>query len=54
MSNKYFFCYDKKIMKYLKYDNGIPFITSALHEKTGKKFWLFEQSSELKEALSKR
>ena len=54
MKDKYFFCYDEKIAKYLRYDKGILFITSAIHEKTGKKFWLFEQSNKLAEALSER
>ncbi|WP_339227819.1 hypothetical protein NSQ77_19900 [Oceanobacillus sp. FSL K6-2867] len=51
ISNNFFFCYDKKVMKYLKYDKGIGFITSAIHEKTGNKFWLFQITPELNEAL---
>lgn len=54
MKDKYFFCYDEKIAKYLRYDKGILFITSALHEKSGRKFYLFEQTEELAIALSER
>lgn len=54
MNDKYFFCYDEKIAKYLRYEKGIQFITVANHVKTGKTFYLFEQSPELTEALSDR
>lgn len=47
----FYFCYDKKIMKYLRYDKGINFIMTAIHEKTGNKFWLFQQSDKLTMAL---
>lgn len=48
----FYFCYDKKVAKYLRYDKGIEFITVARHDKTGKRFWLFLQSEELSKALS--
>ena len=48
----FFFCYDKKTMKYLRYDKGISFITTALHKDTKAEFWLFERTAELEEALS--
>lgn len=47
----FFFCYDKKVMKYLRYDKGIRFITSALHKETKAEFWLFPRTTELEEAL---
>ncbi|WP_440603296.1 hypothetical protein [Bacillus sp. GB_SG_008] len=51
LNQDYFFCYSKQTMKFLKYDKGIPFITSAIHGRTGMKFWLFERIPELDEAL---
>lgn len=50
--NDFFFCYDKKVMKYLRYTKGIGFITNALHPNTKLEFWLFEKTSELQEALN--
>lgn len=48
----FFFCYDKKIMKYLRYDKDISFITRALHPETKVEFWLFYKTEELEQALS--
>lgn len=42
----YFFCYNAKLMGFLK-RNGFSYICSALHEKSGNKFWLFHRSTEL-------
>lgn len=50
--NDFFFCYDKKVMKYLRYEKEIGFITKALHPDTKATFWLFEKTSELQEALA--
>ncbi|MBS4207469.1 hypothetical protein [Bacillus sp. FJAT-50079] len=36
----FFFCYNKKTMKYLRYDKGFEFITKAF-TKEGVEFWLF-------------
>lgn len=50
----FFFCYDKKIMRYLRYDKGIQFITKALHTETKAEFWLFARTPELEEALKEK
>lgn len=47
----FFFCYDKRTMKYLRYDKGIQFVTRALHAETKAEFWLFVRTAELEEAL---
>lgn len=49
--SNFFFCYDKRIMKYLRYDKGFKFITKAIHEKSGSPFWLFHITPELDQAL---
>jgi hypothetical protein len=54
MNNKYFFCYDKSLAMFLRYDKGIEFITSGLHEHTKNKFYLFERTEELEEALAEK
>lgn len=47
----FFYCYDKRTMKYLRYEKGFKFITKAIHEKTGLPFWLFHITPELDQAL---
>ncbi|UOY94185.1 hypothetical protein MUG87_08825 [Ectobacillus sp. JY-23] len=51
LSQNYFFCYSKQTMKFLRYGKGIPFITYAIHGRTGIEFWLFERNPKLDEAL---
>ncbi|MCJ7986965.1 hypothetical protein MUB16_28490 [Priestia sp. OVL9] len=48
----FFFCYDKKIMKYIRYDKGIKFIMKAIHSETKVEFWLFHKTEELEQVLS--
>ena len=53
MENKqYFFCYDKKVMKELRYRYKMEFITEAIHKKTKRTFYLFEITNELTKALA--
>lgn len=49
---KYFYCYDKELMKYLRYEKDIQFICAALHHKTKDQFWLFERSDILYSSLN--
>lgn len=49
--DKYFFCYSTNLMNYLRYECGHKFVCTALHDKTMKRFWLFERTEEIKEAL---
>ncbi|AWG44159.1 hypothetical protein BEH_24220 [Priestia filamentosa] len=51
LNNQYYYCYNKSVHTYLHLKRGIPFICTALHEKTGKKFWLYEQDNRLTNAL---
>jgi hypothetical protein len=48
----YFYCYDRELMKYLRYENNIQFICTALHQKTMDQFWLFERSDQLYASLN--
>lgn len=50
-ANEFFFCYDKELAKYLRYEKGIGFITKALHTGTKSEFWLFYRDEELEKAL---
>lgn len=50
--DKYFFCYSTNLHEFLRYEKEINFICTALHTKTKNRFWLFERSEELKDALS--
>jgi hypothetical protein len=38
----YFFCYSRDLMAKLKKE-GFSYICCAIHEKSNKKFWLFER-----------
>lgn len=50
-NRSYFFCRSKKIMKHLRYEHEISFITCAVDKITGEDFWLFERSASLDKAL---
>lgn len=44
--NRYFYCYSRPLKEFLK-DNGERYIMYSIHEKTHKKFWVFEGTDEL-------
>ncbi|MGF9826630.1 hypothetical protein [Brevibacillus agri] len=48
----YFFCYNGSVASYLRHIKGILFITEAIQPRNGSRFWLFEQTDELSEALT--
>lgn len=50
-TNEFFFCYDKEVAKFLRYEKNIRFITTALHKETKAEFWLFHRDVELDKAL---
>lgn len=49
--DKYFFCYSTNLHEFLRYEKGVKFICTALHDKTGKRFWLFERNETLLRTL---
>lgn len=50
MENKYFYCYSKPLKDYFL-ENGLRYVIKSVHEKTHKKYWLFEGTDELNELL---
>lgn len=50
-SKDFFFCYDERLAKHLKFNLGIPYITNATHKDTGNRFWLFHKSSIVKKGI---
>jgi hypothetical protein len=48
----YFYCYDKSLMKHLRYDHNINFICCGLHPKTKIMFWQFMRTNELSIAMT--
>ncbi len=48
---QYFFCYDKKLLKFLKRDRSLSYICHGIHPKTWKDFYLFPITDELDNAL---
>lgn len=51
--NKYFYCYSYPFRNFLL-SKGERFITSGIHPKTHKKFWIFEKIEENKLNLLKQ
>lgn len=47
---KYFYCYSYNLKEFIV-GNGIKPIMSSIHNKTNKKFWVFENSKYIKECL---
>lgn len=54
MNNKYYFCYSIKQHQYIHNTKRIPYVCSALHESTGNKFWLYENTDELTQAIKEQ
>ncbi|WP_342422338.1 hypothetical protein [Paenibacillus sp. FSL E2-0178] len=49
--NRFFYVYDKALMKYLRYEHDFEFITTGLHTVSHDQFWQFENVPELHEAV---
>lgn len=47
---KYFYCYSRPLKDFLL-SNGERYIIKAIHEKTKKKYWLFEGTKKLNKLL---
>ena len=48
--NKYYYCYSYPQKEFLK-KNGLEYITAAVNQSTGKRYWLFEGTRELNRLL---
>ncbi|MCA1021616.1 hypothetical protein [Halobacillus litoralis] len=51
--DKYFFCYNLSLGRFLKDEMGIKYITHAVHPKTKNAFFLFEYTDELRVAIAR-
>jgi len=51
MENKIFYCYSNPLKEFLK-QNNINHFAKGLHDKTFKKFWMFEGNEELNKLLT--
>lgn len=51
MNNEFFYCYSPRLKNHLL-SKGERFICVGVHERTGKKFWLFPQTERLGEILT--
>ena len=47
---KYYYCYSRPQKDFLK-NNGFQYITAAINQTTGKKYWLFEGTEQLNKLL---
>jgi hypothetical protein len=51
LESKYFYCYSKPLKDYFL-ENGLKYISKSVHEKTRKKYWLFEGTKKLNGLLA--
>ena len=51
LENIYFYCYSKPLKDFLL-ENDLRYVIKSIHEKTKKKYWLFEGTDELNKLLS--
>lgn len=49
--DKYFYCYSYPLKEFLV-NNGLRFITAAVHQSTHKRYWLFEGTDKLNKLLA--
>ena len=50
MENKYFYCYSKPLKDFLL-ENGLRYVLRATHDKTKKKYWVFQSCLKIDELL---
>lgn len=48
---RYFYCYDKQLVKYLRFDRNIQYNCTGLNVKTKDQFWQFDGSEKLFECV---
>lgn len=48
----FYFCYDSRVAKWLRYDKGFNFLFKAIHPNTNKVFHLFIKSPEIDQAIA--
>lgn len=48
---EYFYCYDKSLMKFLRYEYNFKFVCTGLHPKSKDQFWQFTSTPELHTAV---
>lgn len=51
INNNYFFCYSPNLYREIKHNNNIQYITKGTNPSSGKNFWVFEKTNELKHIL---
>lgn len=50
-NDDFFYCYDKNLMKFLRYEKGIKFNCTGMHLKTTDQFWQFNKEDGTYEAF---
>ena len=51
MEHKYFYCYSKPLKDFLL-NNGLRYVLKANHNKTKKRYWVFESNKKIDELLT--
>lgn len=52
VKEKYFFCYSSNLVRFFALKN-VEYICKGLNEQNGKRFWLYERTENLEDALEK-
>lgn len=50
MKNKYFYCYSNPLKDFFL-KNNLEYVLTATHDKTNKKYWVFESGEKLNNLL---
>lgn len=51
MENKFFYCYNRHLARFLSKEKSIRYICHAIHPRTKKDFFLFHADDELTESI---
>lgn len=51
MEHKYFYCYSNPLKDYFL-ENGLKYVLKANHDKTKKKYWVFESCEKIDSLLT--
>jgi len=53
MERQYYFCYDPLLHQFLHSKHNVKYICAAIHERTNRKFWLYERDEKVNELIKK-
>ena len=51
-NKEFFYCYDKEMMRYLRYEKGFIYNCTGLNKNSMDQFWQFNSTDELRESVN--